>query len=284
MKRNQSSLLSDGAFMLWFVISFVSIVFTAADPNHYIFNIVMLNVAFLIAIVTYFTTLTTGLILNIVFIFGYGSYTLYQTVVQGGVVESHNYFWLIMTPVYTLVTWMITLATKRLQDENERLYKKNASLATMDEHTDLKNSRSFQKDATIFMALSTRYNIPLTLLVLKVKYWDELKQMVNEEQMTEMIYDVSKISETSIRMNDSLYMLNSDNPTWGLLLFTDREGANVVIDRLKEKVTLFNTVEFAHKYKIELTLTVGAVEYEAEEIPTPLDFIVQARKQMEYDV
>lgn len=284
MKRNQSSLLSDGAFLLLFVLCFISIVFTAGDPNRYVQNIIFLNVAFLIAIVTYFTTVTTGLILNIVFIFGYGTFTLYQTVVQGGVIGSQTYFWLIMTPVFTIVTWMLTLANKQLQDENSQLKKKNSSLATMDENTDLKNSRSFQKDATVFMALSTRYHIPLTLLVVRVKFWDELKRMISEDQMTQMIYDVSKLSETSIRMNDSIYMLNTENPTWGLLLFTDRDGANVVIERLKEKVITFNTVEFAGKYKIELNLVTGAVEYQSETIPTPLDFIAQARKQLEYDV
>ncbi|WP_028543733.1 diguanylate cyclase domain-containing protein [Paenibacillus taiwanensis] len=284
MKRNQSSLVSDGAFLFWFVITFICVVFMVGDPNRYLVNIIFLNVAFLIAIVTYFTTVTTGLMMNIVFIFGFGTFTLYQTVVEGGVIGVHNYFWLVMTPIFTVTAWMMTLGNRRLQNENEQLKKKNTSLATMDETTDLKNARSFQKDATIFMALSTRYQIPLTLLVVKVKYWDELKRMVSEEQMSEMIYDLSKLSETSIRMNDSLYMLNADNPTWGLLLFTDRDGANVVIDRLKEKVAAFNTVEFAGKYKIELNLNIGAIEYQPDKVPTPLDFIVQARKQLEYDV
>jgi len=284
MKRHQSSLLSDSAFLLLFVICYISIVFTAGDPNRYIQNIVFLNAAFLIAIITYFTTLITGLVLNILFIFGYGTFTLYQTVVEGALVEGHIYFWLIMTPLFTVVIWMLTLANRQFQGENEQLRKANASLATMDENTNLKNSRSFQKDATVFMALFTRYQIPLTLLVMNVRYWDELRRMVSKEQMTEMIYDISKISENSIRMNDSLYMLDTEKPTWGLLLFTNREGANVVIERLKEKVITFNTVEFADKYKIDLQLVIGAVEYNPETIPTPVDFIVQARKQLEYDV
>lgn len=284
MKRNQNGLLSDVAFLLLFIICFISIVFMAGDPNHYILNIILLNVAFLIAIITYFTTVTTGLILNIVFIFGYGTFTLYQTVVEGGVVGSQNYFWLIMTPVFTAVTWMLTVANKRLQEEKQSLLRKNVSLATLDENTNLKNSRSFQQDATVFMALSTRYQIPLTLLVVNVKYWDELSRMISQSQMTEMINDISKLNETSIRLNDSLYMLNTENPTWGMLLFTDQEGASVVIKRLKEKLVTFNTVEFADKYKVDLNLRIGAIEYLPDMIPTPLDFIVQARKQLEYDV
>lgn len=284
MRRNQSSLISDSGFLLLIVVSFICIVFTAGDPDRYLQNIIFLNIAFLIAIITYFTNVTTGLILNILFIFGFGTYTLYGTLVGGEAVSSGNYFWLVMTPVFTLVTWMFTLAGRQLQTENEQLKKTNSRLATMDENTNLRNSRSFQNDAAVFMALSTRYQIPLTLLVVNVKYWDELRRMVSEERMTEAIFELSQMSQTSIRTNDSIYMLSKDNPTWGLLLFTDRQGANIVIERLRHKIQEFNSAEFSHKYKVELSLKIGALQYEPETIPTPLDFIVQARKQLEYDV
>jgi hypothetical protein len=133
------------------------------------------------------------------------------------------------------------------------------------------------------MALSKRYQIPLTLVVMTVKHWDELSRMVSEGQITDMVYDISRMSETSIRMNDSLYMLNADHPTWGLLLFTDEDGAKVVVQRLKEKVESFNNIEFSNKYKLDMKLTIGAIQY-SEEVETPLDFIAKARQKMEYDV
>ncbi|AOZ94419.1 diguanylate cyclase domain-containing protein [Paenibacillus crassostreae] len=284
MKRNQSSLLSDVAFLLLFIICFICIVFTSGDPDHYIQNIIFLNIAFLIAIVTYFTSLTLGLILSIIFIFGCGTFTLYQSLIQGVSVGYGNYFWLIMTPVITAVTSILTRTNKLLQEENELLLKSNNSLATMDENTNLKNSRSFQQDATVFMALSTRYNIPLTLLVINVKYWDELRRLTSEEEMTSLMYDVSVLSQTSIRTNDTLYIFEKENPIWGLLLFTDRQGANIVIDRIKQNVENLNSGDYTKKYSVELNLKVGAMEYDSDNILTPLDFIVSARKQLEFDV
>ncbi|MFE5322813.1 GGDEF domain-containing protein [Paenibacillus sp. NPDC056579] len=284
MRRYPGSLVSDGAFLLLFIACFITIVFMAADPNRYIQNIIFLNVAFLIAVVTYFTTVTTGLILNILFVFGYGTFTLYQTVVQGGSISTQSYFWLVMTPIFTLLTWMFTSASRQLQLENEQLKKANASLATMDERTNLKNSLSFQNDAKIFMALSVRYNIPLTLLVIGVKYWDEIRRMISEEHLMEAVHEISKVSQTSIRTNDALYLFNKDTPTWGMLLFTDRPGADFVIERLRKRVDELNQGEYAEKYRVELVLKIGAIEYNRETIPTPLDFIVQAKKQLQYDV
>ncbi|OAB43363.1 GGDEF domain-containing protein [Paenibacillus glacialis] len=284
MKRNQSNLVSDVAFLLLFVICFICIVFIAGKPDQYIQNIIFLNITFMIAIVTYFTSLTVGLILSIIFIFGSGTFTLYQSVVQGSTVGNDSYFWLILAPTITYVTWLLTRANKQLQDEKDQLQKSNISLATMDENTNLKNSLSFQRDATVFMALSTRYDIPLTLLVINVKYWDEIRRMTSEEDMTAALYDVSMLSQTSIRTNDSLYIFDKENPTWGMMLFTDRQGANIVIERLREKVINLNTGDNADKYKIELSLRVGSVEYHSEAISTPLDFIIEAKKELEYDV
>jgi GGDEF domain-containing protein len=277
-------MISDGAFLLLILTCFISIVFTAGNPNLYIQNIIFLNVAFLIAVITYFTTVTTGLILNVLFIFGYGTFTLYQTVVVGGLIGTQNYFWLIMTPLFTLTTWLLTLGNKQLQQENEKLLKANESLATIDARTSLKNTLSFQSDAAVFMALSVRYNIPLTLMVISVKYWDEIRRMIGEEQLMEAIRDLSKMNQISIRTNDSLYLLNKENPMWGMLLFTDLPGAMIVIERLRNQVDERNRNEFAGKYRVELILKMGACEYNSELIANPLEFITQAKKQLEFDV
>jgi GGDEF domain-containing protein len=284
MKRHRSSLLSDSALLLFFILCFICIIFMQGEPDRYVQNVLFLNLSFVIAILAYFTSVTAGLVLNILFIFGYGTFILFQSVTQGSTIDSLSYFWLVMTPALTLASWMLSYTQKQLQAENEQLKLQSAALATLDEQTNLRNTRSFQRDATIFMALSNRYNIPLTLLVIGVRYWNDLSRLVRTEELAEMIHDVSKLSEESIRLNDSVYLLQTDNPLWGLLLFTDRDGAEVVIQRLKEKIVNFNKVEFAHKYKVELTLVTGAAFYENKTVQTPLEFIALARKQLEYDV
>ncbi|CQR58861.1 diguanylate cyclase domain-containing protein [Paenibacillus riograndensis] len=284
MRRNRSSLFSDLAFLVFLVLNFICIVFIAGSPDHYIQNIIILNIAFLLALVTYFTTVTAGLVLNLAFIFGYGFFVLYQTVSEGGTIGVNTYFWLIMTPLLTVVIWVFTSRTRELQAENELLEKKTANLAAVDENTDLRNIISFQKDASLFTGISTRYSIPLTLLVVKVKYWSEIRRLIPEEQLSEAIYDVSQLSQSSIRTNDALYLLDKEEATWGLLLFTDREGAKIVIERIKFKLQELNDTEFSAKYKVNLGLKIGAVQYEAETIENPFDFILQAKKQLEYDV
>ncbi len=284
MRRNRSSLVSDLGFLGFLVLVFICIVFIAGSGNDYIQNIIILNIAFILALVTYFTTVTAGLVLNLAFIFGYGFFIVYQTVSRGETIGISTYFWLIMVPLITVVLWVFTSSSRELEAENERLQKTTANLATVDENTDLRNSIAFQKDASLFTGISTRYGIPLTLLVIKVKYWSEIRRLIPEDQLSEAIYDVSQLSQSSIRTNDALYLLDKEDATWGLLLFTDREGAKIVIERIKYKLQELNEHEFSGKYKVNLGLKIGAVQYEAETIENPFDFIVQAKKQLEYDV
>lgn len=284
MRRSIGGLLSDGGLVAFIILCFVGILFVTGDPDHYLLNILMLNVAFMISIIVYFTNVTTGLVLNIVFIFAYGTYTLYRTLAVGETVSAESYFWLLMSPLFTAAIWMMTSGIKRLQADAESLKETNERYATMDRSTNLRTLLSFQKDATVFMALSKRYGIPLTLLVIQVKYWHDVRRFIAEDGVAEALIRLSELGESSIRSNDSLYMLDKDNATWGMLLFTDSEGAMVVANRLRANMESFNEREGEGGFRVDFQLRIGECEYSPEAVASPLDFINKARKQLEYDV
>lgn len=284
MKRFQNSFLSDVAFLSFIVVCIVMTIFVSSDPNAYVVNVILLNAAFLIAIITYFSTMMTGLILNLLFIFGYGSFTIYQAVTLGELVGTSNYFWLVMTPIVTILAWLLTQTNRKLQEENDHLQRQSLTLVMLDEKTRLKNTLSYQQDITTFMALSERYKIPLTLLVINVKYWDEIKRIMTAEKFSSALLEVSDISQSLVRTNDSLYLLNNENPTWGIVLFTDIEGASIVIKRFKDKINELNEYEFKEKYAVELQLRIGTAQYDPQNPVSPLELISVAKRTMEYDV
>lgn len=284
MRLNRDSLIADIALLMFLVLCMLCVAFTASDPQAYIKHLIFLNIAFLCVIVTYFTTVTAGLVLNVLFIFGYGLFIVYEAVSQGVGIGPQAYFWMVMTPLLTVAVWLFTGKIRNLQTENDELHKKQARLATLDENTDLRNSISFAKDFEVFAAVSVRYHIPLTLLVMKVKYWSEIRRLVPEEQLAGAINDISKLSQTSIRTNDTLYMLDKHDATWGLLLFTDQDGVKVVMERIRQRLAELNGSGFSARYKVELSLRMGALEYDESEVDSPLGFIAMAKKQLEYDV
>lgn len=143
LSESAGGILSDSGFLLFIILCFAGILFVSGQQTHIMQHIILLNIAFMIAILAYFIHVTAGLILNILFLFGYGTYTLYQTLAIGDAVAPGAYFWLLMTPLYTAAVWLFSLGLKRLQADNDALREANGRLATIDQGTNLRNALIF---------------------------------------------------------------------------------------------------------------------------------------------
>ncbi|EAE8682135.1 GGDEF domain-containing protein [Listeria monocytogenes] len=284
MKKITNNLFADIGFLFFILLCFITIVFMINTPDEYLRNIILLNITFLLVIITYFTNLTLGLILNVLYIFIYATYIIYEIVANQIAYGFGSYFWLIITPLFTVASAMFTRNTSRLQEENTKIKQQNLYLGTIDQETLLKNIVSFQNDERIFSSISRRYDLPLSLMVIKVRHWRELKRFQSEEEMRLALQDISAILETCIRTSDVLYLLDKDDATWGLLLLTDEPGGKLVADRIKSRIAEANTEEFAAKYRVKLELRIGTSQFDSEKVKTPLDFIDLATKELEYDV
>ncbi|EHC6212495.1 GGDEF domain-containing protein [Listeria monocytogenes serotype 4b] len=284
MKKITNNLFADIGFLFFILLCFITIDFMINTPDEYLRNIILLNITFLLVIITYFTNLTLGLILNVLYIFIYATYIIYEIVANQIAYGFGSYFWLIITPLFTVASAMFTRNTSRLQEENTKIKQQNLYLGTIDQETLLKNIVSFQNDERIFSSISRRYDLPLSLMVIKVRHWRELKRFQSEEEMRLALQDISAILETCIRTSDVLYLLDKDDATWGLLLLTDEPGGKLVADRIKSRIAEANTEEFAAKYRVKLELRIGTSQFDSEKVKTPLDFIDLATKELEYDV
>ncbi|EAH0638614.1 GGDEF domain-containing protein [Listeria monocytogenes] len=284
MKKITNNLFADIAFLFFILLCFITIGFMINTPDEYLRNIILLNITFLLVIITYFTNLTLGLILNVLYIFIYATYIIYEIVANQIAYGFGSYFWLIITPLFTVASAMFTRNTSRLQEENTKIKQQNLYLGTIDQETLLKNIVSFQNDERIFSSISRRYDLPLSLMVIKVRHWRELKRFQSEDEMRLALQDISAILETCIRTSDVLYLLDKDDATWGLLLLTDEPGGKLVADRIKSRIAEANTEEFAAKYRVKLELRIGTSQFDSEKVKTPLDFIDLATKELEYDV
>ncbi|EJT8158709.1 GGDEF domain-containing protein [Listeria monocytogenes] len=284
MKKITNNLFADIGFLFFILLSFITIGFMINTPDEYLRNIILLNITFLLVIITYFTNLTLGLILNVLYIFIYATYIIYEIVANQIAYGFGSYFWLIITPLFTVASAMFTRNTSRLQEENTKIKQQNLYLGTIDQETLLKNIVSFQNDERIFSSISRRYDLPLSLMVIKVRHWRELKRFQSEDEMRLALQDISAILETCIRTSDVLYLLDKSDATWGLLLLTDEPGGKLVADRIKSRIAEANTEEFAAKYRVKLELRIGTSQFDSEKVKTPLDFIELATKELEYDV
>lgn len=283
MNKKHSNFIADAAFLALLILLFVCIIFISTYSNNLILSTSILCIIFAFMIITHFTTITMGLILNIVAIFGYSSYLLYSLFVTGTPINSESYFWIVMCPVLTFCSSIIFRHTRELEEQNDFLAAQVKNFSDIDEKTGLKNKRAYEIEMPVYSSISKRYNIKLLLIVWEFKYGEDLKRMLGKAALERISIKVSKVMKESFRKEDVLYILSDEPYLWGTLLLTNDNGGEILMDRIKNKFDSIEIDEISGKNAPKLEMRVG-MEYLSAQEETIEGFLEKAINKMQYDV
>jgi len=282
MKLN-NSLVTDLAFLCSLLLMLVCIFFMAENYGSLQRNIIILSIVFLVVIITYFTSIAAGLIMNIVMIFAYCLYIIVSAAYKGVTVESEIYFWIFWSPAMTASTYLFTRRTLMAESENNVMKEQINYLSAVDALTGIKNMRGFEQDGLVYMKISHRYNLDLVLLVWEFRFQRELMRMIGAEGLEKLVVQISQIIGASLREEDEVFLLDDNPYMWGTLLFTNTETTDIVIARVDSQLKKVDLKNASGKHSIQLDMRVGIAQY-SDQIQSPLHFLEQAKKSSEYDV
>lgn len=285
--KNKDQILSDLGLVLFLVLTFVTIIFIAEDSTYFIQNLVMLNITFLLILIAYFSSLTLGFVINGIVIFAYISYTIFQVLRYGAPLTASSYLWIVLIPLYTYVVYLITSRNLSLQKKVKTLEDENFSLSTVDPDTGLRNFRTLTSDAKIFIDMSKRGQIKLSLMMIKFRHYKEIKRILGEERLLLFVQKMTEIMQRSIRGEDTLYLVDKEDITFGLFIITDLEGTEIVKQRIRENMKTAEFYTITSPYEVEIDLKFGVFHCDQcikGKSLSPLAFVENAKKEMEYDV
>ncbi|WP_164508182.1 diguanylate cyclase domain-containing protein [Lapidilactobacillus wuchangensis] len=281
-KRNVS-LMTDLSLLLLLTLFVVTTLYMTLTAHNVVVNGMYLAITALLVIATYFVGLTTGLILNLLFIFAQGSYMLYVAVAKKGGVDFQLTFWLLMPLLLSVTIYTLTYRQQQLQKENALLQQEKQQLSILDERTHLRTLTAYLEDATIYMDTSKRYDLNLCTIVVRLRYFDQVKRLLTDQQALNVIVETSKIIKGSTRGEDIVYLLDPENLTWAILLYTDNQGAQIVRDRILSKFDA-EINQAADLGRIEVALRVGIAQYDSQTMAKAQNLMTQAEKELDYDV
>lgn len=285
MKKNQSTIVADLSFLILLVLLFISLIFIGTREETFFRNAVFLIITFFIMVLTYFTNITVGLIVNLVLIFLYMTWLLYSVAALKQTFSNEFYFWLVMSPVLTTATSLTFSRTKSLEIENEEMRKQVQNSSTIDYMTGLKNRQAFISDLSVYQSISRRYNLTLLLIVCEYRYPDELKNIFGKEKLADLTKQISKnISQNFFRTEDEVFLLSSDPFQWGIILLSDQQQEQLIMSRIREGLSKIDTGKMFGKHAPSIDIRIGAFYDSEKETPKPLDLLESAQKQMSYDV
>ncbi|MCM3749011.1 diguanylate cyclase [Paenibacillus pasadenensis] len=257
--------------------------FVLLPKDSYLENTLLLSAMFAIAVLSYLSGMMIALSAAALCIFFYGSYIMYGSVMLGRGIESHVYYWLVLLPLVALLTAVIGNLIRSIQKENLRMRERYSEYVTIDENTGMENARVFYAVLGQYISLSKRYELPLSVMLVRLEYYDDIRSIVGSEAMKDVVAWIGRRLGDSTRNEDSGYILE-DGRTFALLLLGNPDGAQVVKHRIKENIHAYDLQRAAKAVTVRIELRIGIAVFTAEENQDPLALRRAAQKDMEFDV
>ncbi|NFK77040.1 diguanylate cyclase [Clostridium botulinum] len=245
-------------------------------------NFIMLGSLFMVTIVAYFRGIVEGFLFSAMIIFFYVTFIIYNNTIHRNPVELITYIWMVDIPLSVFISGKLSENINLIQSINTRLQKEYRDLITIDKTTGLSNLKGFYIDLDREMSKAKRHELNLSLMIVKIQYYDELNAILGEKEMEEILKIISNVITLAIRGEDISYKLNKD--TLAILMpSTNLQGAEVVKNRIKESISEENLKIKQEDKNVNIDIKVGIVEYK-NTIKEAFEFKELAEKELEYDV
>ncbi|PIH05763.1 GGDEF domain-containing protein [Clostridium combesii] len=245
-------------------------------------NFIMLGSLFMVTIVAYFRGIVEGFLFSAMIIFFYVTFIIYNNTIHRNPVELITYIWMVDIPLSAFISGKLSENINLIQSINTRLQKEYRDLITIDRTTGLSNLKGFYIDLDREMSKAKRHKLNLSLMIVKIQYYDELNAILGEKKMEEILKIISNVITLAIRGEDISYKLNKD--TLAILMpSTNLQGAEVVKNRIKESISEENLKIKQEDKNVNIDIKVGIVEYK-NTIKEAFEFKELAEKELEYDV
>jgi GGDEF domain-containing protein len=244
-------------------------------------NYIMLTILMIIALISYYFNVTISLVITLIIDFIYGTYNLYQNISTGISLNNEVYLWIVFMPLTAVIVSLVSRNILLLQNKVEELEDLNEELVMINPLTGDRNIKAFTNEIPIYISMNKRYNIPITIMIVKFKYGDRLKTIVGKDYFNNILIKSSGVLSESLRVEDRKYILNDS--TFVYILISDNSGSKVVENRLKENIKNIEMKDRKFNKNINLEIQVGSYTYEGD-IQDPLELLKKAEKELEYDV
>ena len=280
----KSSLRADIAFIVFLIAIIISVIFIVSDPDKATENLILFSAVIAIVILTYFTSLIVGMVMNIVCIFIYATFLIVDVVIYNNSIFAGSYFFMVLSPVMTVSVALTFLHTNELANENHKLINRLKTFATTDEKTGIRTKFAYDGELSVYRGFADRYSVDVCLLLWQYKYPNEIKRLLGNRLQRLVSEKISITAVHSFRKCDSVYLLSEDPYLWGTLLITNSDQVRqAVIDNARSHIDQLDISEIVPLKAPVVDIRFGlAVDSNID--LTGDDLIRLAKSNMQYDV
>ncbi len=210
-------------------------------------------------------------------------YTLFRALVQGEEVIFLDYAWAFL-PLFSLLGMQIFVREMyEIEKTNEKLNAQMESVVLLDPLTGLYNLRAMYIDLQRQMAYCSRNKVPISLMIVRLRYRDELYSLLHKTHFDQMIQRAGALLSGSVRIEDRCYALDTQKGEFAVLLTCNKAGSDFVRKRVEAAFAQRDAFAGIVDSAIRVDLRIACVEYE-EGITNAIEFKRKVDSELQYDV
>lgn len=279
---DKNTVLYTDVCLLLFLALIAIMAILMAVTGHLLLNTIFLFCTLALLMVTYFFGIVPSLVANLLFIALQIVIVVYQYLSKTQTIPWTLTFWLIMPLLLSVTLYLMTLNQIRLQKLNGDLRASLIEQGAFDNETNLRTTVAYMEDAAVFIETNKRFQLPVTIIIIKIRYYNDLKRMMSPEQLRNLLTLASDTIKKITRDNDIIYLLDNEDPTWAILLYTDADGARIAANRIKEGFN--DALNKSSLASLSIAMVVGVATWDPDEMKNPHDLIDAGVSETQYDV
>lgn len=287
MKKNRkdySYLILDLSMLIFLSIIFFSVLVVCNSEKKFILeNNVMLVLMFLCIICAVFLNSASGIIAAASQILIFTAYKIFNMYAHGIEVVFSSYAWLILPILSVEAIILYKKGLDKIEAENNLLKKQVEDLIMIDPLTGLYNINSFYHDLLIQIQYTKRNNIPFTLMIIKLRYEQELRNVLSKTNYELMLKRLAEILEDVLRLEDKVYKLD-EKGEFGAILICGAEGANIAKNRLRANIEKKDAFDKITTKSIRVNVQIALMEYNMDMGDDTMRYKQSVEGELQYDV
>ncbi len=214
--------------------------------------------------------------------FFYIVYKLYMVLAMGKAVGWVTYGWLVLPLLCIFFAITALKIFYRSEAEMKKMEKQIKDMVLLEPVTGFYNVKSMYVDIERQIAFSRRNNLPFSLMIIELRYPQELQSILNAVQFDLLKKRLAEYIEDRIRLEDRIYAVD-DKGSLGVICTCDREGTEVIKGRIKSGLLQNNLFEGIAEKAVRIEIKIGCYGYD-ESIKSAMELKKKAENELQYDV
>lgn len=214
----------------------------------------------------------------------YTIYQLYESIGNHREILLMDYAWLVLPIlcISSMVLFMLNMF--RMEKMTEMLEDQIQNLEVIDPVTGLSNLKSMYMDLERQMTYARRKDIELTLIILELRYYRELKAIMANRQLSDLKRRMGGLVEDLLRMEDRVYSIDDKGSLGIVCIGCGKDDASIVRKRITDAFNQKDSFEGILDRKLKVDIVMGIYAYDKEEIKNAMEFKRKAENELQYDV